>query len=67
MKYFIHYNQDTGLKVSISTPDKDLEAVEEWIKSIEKKSGIEMIEVGWFSYFLMKHDFPRLAMSPMWK
>ena len=62
IRYFIYWNQEKTIKISVRGPT---EFCEETVKNY-KKIDIELIEVGWFSYFLMAHNFPKLAMLPLW-
>lgn len=59
MIYFIYCDVIAGINISLR-----LRKREEIRLLAEKFPGIEFIEVGLVSYWLMKHNMPKLAMLP---
>lgn len=59
MIYFIYCDVSSGVNISVRLRTRG-----EVSFLAEKFPGIEFIEVGPVSYWLMKHNMPKLAMLP---
>ena len=62
MVYLIGWNEKVKLSAKLQTFD-DADELKARMRGVD----LELIEVGRFSYWLMKNDMPKLAMLPFWR